>query len=159
MSAYGREALGSPENNALRPIQARHSFDIHNEQPGFSKDTIILPESIEATELGSEGVKALSEAPYKTFALTYSNYSLYPSQMTHYSFNVNRLAATSNDDLYESSGANEPGSDQGKILAETFCNNTTLNPLSHYYLPINDILESTVTNLSDFHRSGLPLVS
>ncbi|RIB21681.1 hypothetical protein C2G38_2034199 [Gigaspora rosea] len=150
MSAYGREALDSPENTA------RHSFDICNEQPGFSKDTVTLPESVRATELGSEGVRALSEASYKTSALTYLNHSLYPSQ-THYSFNVNRLAATSNDDLYESSKADEPDSEQGKALAETFCNNTTLTSLSHYYLLMNDILESTVTGLSDFHRSGLPL--
>ncbi|RIB06313.1 hypothetical protein C2G38_2217449 [Gigaspora rosea] len=100
-------------------------------------------DSPETTELGSEDVRALSEAPYKTFALTYLNHSLYPSQ-AHYFFNINRLATTSNDDLYESGRADEPGSEQGKALAETFCNNTTLTSVSHYYLPMNDILESTV---------------
>ncbi|RIB20689.1 hypothetical protein C2G38_2178698 [Gigaspora rosea] len=124
----------------------------------FEKDTVILSESVGATELGSEGVSALSEALYKTSALTYLNHSLYPSQ-AHYSFNINRQVATSNDDLYESGRADEPGSEQGKALAETFCNNTILTFVSHYYLSMNDILESTVTGLSDFHRSGLPLVS
>ncbi|RIB04158.1 hypothetical protein C2G38_2223112 [Gigaspora rosea] len=114
MSAYGHEALGSPENTVLRPLQACYAFDIHNEQPGFSKDTVILPESIGTTELGSED-------------------------------------ATSNDDLYKSSRANEPGSEQGKALAETFCNNTTLTTLSYYYLPMNDILENlpTMTTFSE----------
>ncbi|RIB05606.1 hypothetical protein C2G38_2219208 [Gigaspora rosea] len=149
MSAYGCEALDSPENTA------RHSFDIYNEQSGFSKDTVILPESVGATELGSEGVSALSEAPYKTSTLTYLNHSLYPSQVRF--FFLITLVATSNDDLYESDRADEPGSEQGKALAETFCNNTTLTSVSHYYLPMNDILESTVTGLSDFHKSGLPL--
>lgn len=84
------------KNTVLRPLQARHSFDIHNEKPGFSKDTVILPKSVGATELGLEDMRALSEAPYKTSAL-----------QAHYSINVNRLATSSNDYLYESRKAND----------------------------------------------------
>ena len=57
-------------------LKARHSFNMYNEQSGFSKDTVILPESVGATDLGLEGRRALAEAPYKT-----------PSQVRFFFFN------------------------------------------------------------------------
>ncbi|CAG8848146.1 690_t:CDS:2, partial [Gigaspora margarita] len=69
MLAYSHEVIGSPKNTILRPLQACYSFDIHNEQPDFFKDTVILSKSVRTTELGLEDMRALSKELYKTFAL------------------------------------------------------------------------------------------
>ncbi|KAF0523990.1 hypothetical protein F8M41_015179 [Gigaspora margarita] len=84
MLAYSHKAIGSPKNTVLRPLQTRHSFDIRNEQPGFSKDTVILPKSVGVTKLGLEDMRTLSEAPYKTSALQLFQKPMFDNQQDGY---------------------------------------------------------------------------
>ncbi|CAG8655975.1 1832_t:CDS:2, partial [Dentiscutata erythropus] len=142
MLAYSHEALGSPENTT------HHSFDIHNKQPGFFKDTIILSKSVRATELDLEEGKVLEKSLYKAPTLTYLNHGLYPPQ-THYSFNVNRLANPSNNNLYKNIKMNESTSlsninETGFFVSSNLPNSTNLNPYQAYW-SVNNTFESTVT--------------
>ncbi|CAG8796127.1 2448_t:CDS:2, partial [Cetraspora pellucida] len=76
MSDNGCEALCPPENTVIKPLLARHSFFVYNEQPGSSENTVILSESGSANKLDSEEGLALAEAPYKTPAPPYLNNGL-----------------------------------------------------------------------------------